>query len=394
MFKEVLIKELYKNYLKKRQNVVGIGTGLKVKNGEVTSEKCILVGVSNKKLSSQIQKKDLIPKKILGVPTDVIEVGILEHMWKKKHRPLKLGASCCWEKLTACSAGLPLYDKEGNPYMLMNKHCVVPDDIKGVSKPGDAVLNPSPLDGGRAEDKVGEVTDIYFPVSSKRKDNIDVALVKLDAPMKHEDVVGTKYIPKTRRLIENILPSGDVLKTIFGGGRTLGTVKTSTPIISVNFEAGVWGVENGQRVVRYFPNSVLVLNKSKEGGPCVLGGDSSSIRFIDGMPLVQTFSGSDTVACFNQVQLSLDWIYNTFGLELFLEPPAITPKTYYVSAGMEWYVEPPLKTKTTVRLNLRTEPRVHKSTYIRTLPVGTEIEVIKYIGEIDGYEWLEIKKPN
>jgi hypothetical protein len=107
------------------------------------------------------------------------------------------------------------------------------------------------------------------------------------------------------------------------------------------------------------------------------------------MPLVQTFSGSDTVACFNQVQRSLDWIEMTYGLELFLEAP--TEKKYYVSAGKNWYIEPkPGTYKTKVRLNLRTEPRVHPSTLVKTLPIGTNIEVVKYIGRVGEWEWCEV----
>jgi hypothetical protein len=385
MIKKV-VANLYKNYLLSKKNVNGFGVGMKIKDGKITDEECILVGVKKK---GKVSPENMIPKTLLGVKTDVIETGNLEYMWRKKHRPLKMGASACWKGLTACSAGLPVYDKNGQPYLLMNRHCIVPDDNRGISQTGDAVLNPSPTDGGKLADRIGEVTEIVFPVSSKRNDNIDVALVKLDEPMKHEDVVGTKYKPETRLLKEALMPNGDVLKTIFGGGRTLGTVKTSAPIISVAFTAGVWGVEDGKRVVRYFPNSVLVLNESKEGGACVLGGDSSSIRFIDGMPLVQTFSGSDTVACFNQVQRSLDWIEATYGLELFLEAP--TEKKYYVSAGKNWYIEPkPGTYKTKVRLNLRTEPRVHPSTLVKTLPIGTNIEIVRYIGRVGEWEWCEV----
>jgi hypothetical protein len=382
------VLQLYKNWLKLKLNVNGFGVGYKIKDGKITTTPCILVGVKKKLTLDQIATKDLIPKTLLGVETDVIELGNLEYMWRKKHRPLKMGASACWKGLTACSAGLPVYDKDGAPYMLMNRHCIVPDDNRGIAQIGDAVLNPSPVDGGREVDRIGEVTEIAFPVSTKRNDNIDVALVKLDAPMKHEDVVGTKYTPKTRTLVEALLPGGDVLKNIFGGGRTLGTVKTSSPIISVDFTAGVWGEENGKRVVRYFPHSVLTMNESQEGGACVLGGDSSSIRFIDGMPLVQTFAGSDTVACFNQVQRSLDWIEMTYGLELFLEPPKpVVQEEGWIALG-SWMTFN--RTEVTIKslARFRKEPGLKAET-LRILKIGDKLQMVD--GDIikDNYKWIK-----
>ncbi len=269
----------------------------------------------------------------------------------------------------------------------MNRHCSVPDDNRGIAQVGDAVINPGPADGGKVTDRIGEITQIVFPVSSNRKDNIDVALVKLDAPMKHEDVVGTKYIPKTRHLVEALMPGGDLLKSVFGGGRTLGTVKTSAPIISVNFLAGVWGEENGQRVIRYFPNSILTLNESKEGGACVLGGDSSSMRLLDGMPLVQTFAGSDEVAVFNQVQRSLDWIKNEYGLELFLEPQVA--EEGWIALGSWMSID-----RTTVIIKTPARFRDGAGLETNTLKILKAGTKLKMVGEFiikDNYLWVKVQ---
>jgi len=45
-----------------------------------------------------------------------------------------------------------------------------------------------------------------------------------------------------------------------------------------------------------------------------------------------------------------------------------------------------------VNLNLRSAPQVAKDTYIKTLPKGTEIEIINEVGKVNGYYWVEIKQ--
>ncbi len=404
------ILKLYKKSLKIRRNVVGLGTGYKIKQGKITNIPCILVGVSRKQTLQDLDKKDVIPKKIIGIETDVLEVGELRYMneWRKKHRPLKLGASMCWEGLSACSLGLPLWIKDilphapswvkeefktGDLLYQNNKHCTHPDENRGIWKEGDLLTNPSPLDGGTKEDGFAELTKLFFPVSYKRKDNIDVSWCKgikgIEALT--EDVAGRKYIKGVRKLIEKMVPYGDILKTFTGGSRNM-PVRESSPILSVDFDAMVWGYEDGKDIVREHPNCVLALNVDKDGNHIVLGGCSSSIRYIDELPLVQIFAGSTTVAVGNQVYLSIKYLRDKFGIKVSLEP---LRDKFYVAAGEKWYIEPQLgKTKTKVNLNLRTEPRVHSSTLIRTLPKGTEIEVLDVLGRIGGYEWVEIKLCN
>jgi len=45
---EQIIAKLYKKSLLLKGNVVGMGTGLKIKDGLITDKTCILVGVSKK----------------------------------------------------------------------------------------------------------------------------------------------------------------------------------------------------------------------------------------------------------------------------------------------------------------------------------------------------------
>ncbi len=364
-----LILLLYKKSLYFKRNVAGLGTGYKIKDGKLTDKPCILVGVKKKQTLAQLASKDIIPKKLLGVDVDVLEVGDIEHLWRKKHRPVRINGSACWIGGTACSVGLPLYDAEGTQYLLMNKHCSAPFG----AKIGDATTNPSPLDGGRAGDAIGKLK-LNFPEHYTRKDNIDYALVELDEPMVHKDVAGNTYIPE--------LHSPQALQRITKGSRTTQDIRTSSPIVSVDFEATVRG-KDGK--IYTYPDCVLTLNVDSKGDPIVLGGCSSSIGFINNKPSVQTFAGSEMVGVYNKIENTLDDIYNRFGLELFLDVPV--KQEGWVALG--WWTK-------VSRLNLtigspcrfRANPGLDGE-FIKMLPIGEKLQMVGNSIIKDNYFWVK-----
>lgn len=74
-----LSKEVIDN-LTARNNVQGVGYGLKKSNGSYTGEKAVIVYVDRKRPLNGLTKKDLIPKEINGYLTDVVERPIA-HAW-------------------------------------------------------------------------------------------------------------------------------------------------------------------------------------------------------------------------------------------------------------------------------------------------------------------------
>ncbi len=362
--------------IKKKKYVTGVGIGYK--NEDPKQGLSFIFAVEDKKPKAVLLKKDILPKRFFGIKTDVVKVGKVQELsaWRAKHRPMKLGASCCWEGLTACSAGLPLWDQDGTKYLMMNGHCV---NALG-SKPGDAILNPSPFDGGKKKDKIGEVTDFFFPVHSTNEHNIDLSLPTLTVDMSLEDVAGIKY---TKKVVP--LDTSHLLKHITGGGRTIGEVRTGV-VIAIDFLAGVWGVENGRNVVRFFKDSILALNSDTNGKPIVDGGDSSSIRYIDGMPLAQTYAGSTVAAIFNQTYRSIKWLEDTYGLKLSLTPPEAKLEGYIAAEG-RWSDS---NVVTAGGLRLREEPGLTK--ILKTLAMGDEIRLLdeKPVWK-QGYYWIKVE---
>jgi len=71
------IRAAYEAELMRKANVVGVGIGLRQREGQPTSELAIVVSVTHKVPSSQLDPSDLIPGELEGVPVDVQTVGEL-----------------------------------------------------------------------------------------------------------------------------------------------------------------------------------------------------------------------------------------------------------------------------------------------------------------------------
>ena len=386
-------KEQLKNLRKKlenKKNFSGIGYGIQLKDKKPTDKKGILVGVYKKEEEKDLDPSDVIPKEIDGHETDVIELDLKHLNWRSKHRPIRLGASCCHEDLTACSFGLPLfvenildeapkevkdYFEIGDPCVMLNAHCGSPEG----AEVGDAIVNPSPVDG--KEERIGEVSPIMFKRRFDSEDNLDTMVAKLEEEPLLEDVEGHGYDKETRWLDE-----GDILKEIKGGSRTINERRTGV-IISVDFMGRANSEIEGRRGVLNYEDCVLVFNESKEGGAFVKGGCSSSVRFVDNKPLTQVFLGDKTIGVMNQVQKSLDKIKEDFGVVFSLEPIDLEDIEGYVAISHTFQG----KNESKVRLNVRSEPGVN-SKIIKTLNEGDKFkEVDNKFTYVDGYRWMKIK---
>jgi hypothetical protein len=69
------IKQAYSDELMAKANVVGVGVGFCTRHGQRTGDVGVVVMVSKKLPSAQLDPGDVIPHEIEGVPVDVQEVG-------------------------------------------------------------------------------------------------------------------------------------------------------------------------------------------------------------------------------------------------------------------------------------------------------------------------------
>lgn len=163
-------QEKHQEMLLAKENVVGVGTGHKIKKGKDTGEPSIVVFVSQKLDKELIKPDDLVPETVEKFKADVIEtgeifagnVGIEEknegekvgvEVLKQRIRPAKGGFSVGHYKITAGTIATCVYDLEPFPgipskyYILSNNHVLANSNQATI---GDPILQPGPYDGGTA----------------------------------------------------------------------------------------------------------------------------------------------------------------------------------------------------------------------------------------------------
>lgn len=72
------IRARHEAELMRYPNVVGVAEGFRTKRGKPTSMPCLVVYVERKIPKSKLSKGEILPRKIEGVPVDVVEVGKVE----------------------------------------------------------------------------------------------------------------------------------------------------------------------------------------------------------------------------------------------------------------------------------------------------------------------------
>lgn len=71
------VKSAHEAELMRKANVVGVGIGLRQREGKYTGEVALIVSVTHKVPLDELDPWDVIPEEIDGVPVDVQAVGTL-----------------------------------------------------------------------------------------------------------------------------------------------------------------------------------------------------------------------------------------------------------------------------------------------------------------------------
>lgn len=140
------LKEQWLPTLFGRRNVVACGIGYKIRGGVQTRELSLVVSVTHKVPAANLLAEDFIPPQIEGVPTDVVELGVLRAFAgpKDRWRPAVPGVSIGHLRVSAGTFGC-LVRRGQDLFILSNNHVLA--DINRA-RPGDAILQPGPSDGG------------------------------------------------------------------------------------------------------------------------------------------------------------------------------------------------------------------------------------------------------
>lgn len=315
---------IHKKHIKKlmkRQNVVGLATGTKIKNGKDTGEKCITVFVEKKKPISELKIKDIIPEtietKTEGLPTDIIELGKLKaldtpeelEIRKKKLRPCPMGVSISHYLVSAGTAGT-IIEKNGSKYILSNAHILA---NSGDAEIGDKCYQPGIYDGTDNPDNVIGTLSEYVPISFETwKSWVCLILHKLckliGCKNVEEITISSKELKKLTGFDNNVVdvalakpisedmvsnnilgigePTGyadaKILDKITKSGRTTGVTNGT-----VFYTDGIVRIEYGGGRHAVFEDQIISNMK-------ILGGDSGSIALnIDKKIIGICFAGGE-----------------------------------------------------------------------------------------------------
>ena len=309
---KVLIKNK-KKLLEKSKIAVGIG--YKTVSGKPTGELAIIGSVEKKLPKSKLAEKDLIPETVSGIPTDIIETGIIKALHTNRHRPAPGGVSIGHVNITAGTLGC-IVKKGDIRYILSNNHVLA---CSNDAERGDAIIQPGTHDKGiYPDDHIAELFDfvpINFtgipsgcPVSGafiavingilhlirsktrlqsviQAEENlVDAAIAR---PLKNEDVsdeimeIGTVEGMKSAILGMKIQKSGRTT------GLTTGEVTQVDVTVNVQY---------GEGKLASFSDQIM------SGKMCEGGDSGSAVLDMDGYLCGLLFGGSDTSMVANRIE--------------------------------------------------------------------------------------------
>ena len=300
---------------KPRANVVGLGVGMKWKNGEPTGAPALVALVNQKLEPAQVGRADMVPAKLQDMQTDVLAVGELlagggapaagAQTLAKRIRPAESGYSVGHFKITAGTIGTCVYDMlpEGGTtpprhgigiprtyYILSNNHVLANSNDANL---GDPVLQPGPFDGGTdPADRIASLSrfiPITFdtPVPRPQHNNlVDAAVAAGEFHDLDREIYWVGYVRGWRQ--KAAVRVGDIVqKTGRTTHYTIGRITTINATVDVGYGGG--------RTAR-FRDQIITTNMSA-------GGDSGSlVSTLDNVAVGLLFAGSSVATILNQIE--------------------------------------------------------------------------------------------
>lgn len=315
----------------KLPNVVGLGIGTKITDGQDTGKTCAKVLVSQKLSKEFLSSADMIPDTVGGSATDVEEVGellalpdgatgaadsdvstlkdvvtldgqevgALELKWRT--RPVEGGYSVGHYRITAGTYATAVYDRTSYPgvpskyYILSNNHVLANSNN---ARPGDPILQPGPYDGGTyPQDLIARLSrwvPIHF-LPSPTPNYVDAAVAEGPFQILDREIYWIGYVKGIRSKWPAI---NEILQKT---GRT--TNWTTGQVIAVNATVDV-GYGGGQ--VARFVSQIIT---RRMGGP----GDSGSLVLdLNENAIGLLFAGSGTHTIINHIV----FVQNLLGIRI------------------------------------------------------------------------------
>ena len=320
------VKELNKETILEKPNVVGVGIGYKVVGGQKTDQLCVVVLVRQKLPPAGLAPEALIPRQIDGVATDVVQVGDIRALQARtdRWRPAPGGVSLGHYQVTAGTFGCVVRDRVSQERLILSNNHVLANS--NDASPGDPVLLPGAADGGQvAEDTIARL-ERFYPIQFTTGPGIcGLASAVANAGNALADLFGSKHRLQVRQVdatatnmvdaavarpnedgaIENeILEIGVVVGTtpaalgmaVRKSGRTTGLNTGEITVLDATVT-----VSYGLLRTARFENQIVTTAMAEGGdsGSLLVAGDS-----LQAVGLL--FAGSSQTAIHNPIQAVLD----------------------------------------------------------------------------------------
>jgi len=137
----------YRGKLLGLKNVVGVGIGYKNAGGNDTGGPAYIVYVEKKVHTSNLARSHIVPRRIDGLDTDVVEIGTVRMLDVRtsRERPCQPGVSIGHYQSTAGTLGAVVRDKKTNELMVLSNNHVLANGSsvqEARAKTGDPILQP------------------------------------------------------------------------------------------------------------------------------------------------------------------------------------------------------------------------------------------------------------
>jgi hypothetical protein len=312
------ILSTHREQLLKRLNVVATGIGYKQTGGTKTSTLCIVCSVKKKVKAAQLSAQDLVPAVVGGLPTDVVETGVIRALQAPtgRFRPAPGGVSVGHIAITAGTLGCWV-TKNGQKVMLSNNHVLANSNAAEI---GDPILQPGPFDGGSSpQDQIANLTQ-FAPISFEGEPsqcsfaNAVISIFNLGCKIINSN---TRYQVAKVQAADNLvdaaiatpLNAADVKDEILNIGPIQGTAQgqLGMPLKKSGRTTGLTTGEVQQvdvtASVQYGGGRIARFTDQLLAGAMSQGGDSGSAVLNDNNQLVGLlFAGSDTTTIINRIE--------------------------------------------------------------------------------------------
>ncbi len=320
------IKELHKEAILARPNVVGVGTGYKVRGKRTTAELCIVAMVRQKIPEAALTPEALVPRGLDGATTDVIQVGDLRALQARtdRWRPAPPGVSIGHYLVTAGTFGCVVRDRAtGARLILSNNHVLANSNSANL---GDPIVQPGTVDDGRVEaDTIAHLERFCRIDFGTAPPVCPVAIGVANLANAVARLLGSKHRfqvlqsdPTAVNLVDAAvarpLDDADIVSEILD----IGTVQATAPAVlgmsvrksgrTTEFTTGTITVLNATVNVSYGVGQVARFENQIVTTPMSQGGDSGSLLVAgDALHAVGLlFAGSDQATIHNPIQAVLD----------------------------------------------------------------------------------------